>query len=344
MAVEVEYQLPGPLLVSSLMEAIAHASLMRPKEIDAALKIQSAYRMWRHRRVYRTVRNAVVHMQRIYRGHMQREYVKELRKRAELSFERAVYDYYATCIQACFRGYRVRRSVDDFYARRRYIQMTVDASSKVREMAAQMMEERSQSMMEKHQRQQEQLYKRATAKLNHMTSTASVSGIYRRPMELTSTQTVYGTNVENDIRRNARELRRPQHVRNVREALKAAAMEARKDATAPMILGHAPGKSSSEGQETADGKADKKDVLHFAVLRGAWNRSHVEGCSLPPIKDSSTENGFHTTPKVVSHACIEDYVPLYDTETAELARRVGRKEIQALHDNKLFSVSKSVRK
>ncbi|KEG09439.1 putative spermatogenesis-associated protein 17-like [Trypanosoma grayi] len=326
-----------PQLVTSIIEGLARASALQASETDAALKVQAAYRMWRDRRSYQQKKSAVVCMQRMYRGHMQRKRVMGLREIADLSHERAVYEYYAARIQACFRGFYVRRYVDNFYARKRYIERTMKVSADVRDMGAQMLEEQILQATVTRLSHKDESYREATEKLHHMLSTVSVSGVYRHPVEPTAAETIYGTKVEDDIRRHTAAVRRPQHVRKVRERLKAFATEGKRDATS---LVPATKHDSTKYSQPQAGDVDKgqDNIMHFTVLHGAWNRRHVEGCSLPPIAGASAETKKGATRSVVSHSCIEDFSPLYDTESAELARRVDTKGMQALHGSKPFVV------
>ncbi|EKG00827.1 hypothetical protein TCSYLVIO_008210 [Trypanosoma cruzi] len=323
-----------PQLVASLMEAMAHASSLQHVELSAAITIQSFYRMWRDRRSYRVLRSAVVCLQRMYRGHMHRKRVAELREEAEASHERAVYEYYATRIQACFRGYYVRCHIDDFYARKFYIEQTVRASSHVQEAANKMLQDRLKEELERMQSKQKQTYKEATEKLHHLISTTCVSGIYRRPVIPCSTVTVYGTSVENDIRINSGAALRSQHGRRMREKLKKAVNDGRKDGMVATKVTDGDFKKSHLNC-AGDKNEEEKNVWKFSTLRGAWNRSGVEQVSLPPIK---TPVGSRTKylGKVVSHSCIDEFETMYDTDTAALKRFVDAKEIEALHGKKPF--------
>ncbi|ORC91375.1 putative spermatogenesis-associated protein 17-like [Trypanosoma theileri] len=336
-----------PQIVSSVLESMTEASAKQETELDAALKIQSTYRMWRVRRVYCDIRNAVICVQRVYRGHIERKHVMRIRNEADEAHERAVYEYYAARIQACFRGYYVRCYVDNFYARKRYIRETLKLSEDVRDMATKLLEDQLQQKSLVRAKKEEKLYKEAAEKLHHMVSTVSVSGIYRPPMSASAVKTVYGTNVEDDIRRFSSAARRPELLKSVKENLKSTSKIAqegvsaslnttKEDAAAVMM------KSSQEVVENDDEMNDSKKGSHFmrfGAQRGAWNRSHVEGCSfLPPIANTSLGKESTVVGNVVQHSCVEDFTPLYNTESAELERCVNAKGMQALHGNKPFVV------
>ncbi|EKF29082.1 hypothetical protein MOQ_007150 [Trypanosoma cruzi marinkellei] len=323
-----------PQLVASLMEAMAHASSLQHVELSAAITIQSFYRMWRDRRSYRVLRSAVVCLQRMYRGHMHRKRVAELREEAEASHERAVYEYYATRIQACFRGYYVRCRINDFYAKKFYIEHTVSVSSHVQEMANKMLQDRLQEELERRRSKQEQAYKEATEKLHHLISTTCVSGIYRRPVIPCSTVTVYGTSVENDIRNNSGAALRLQHKRRLRETLKKVVSDRRKDGMGAATITDEDFKKS-HSKCTGDKNEAEGNVSKSSTLRGAWNRSGIERLSLPPIK-TTVGSGNKYLGKIVSHSCIDEFEPMYDTNSAALRRCVDAKEIEALHGKKPF--------
>ncbi|ESL08002.1 hypothetical protein TRSC58_04303 [Trypanosoma rangeli SC58] len=258
-----------PQLVSSLVGVIADAYALQQVELCAARTIQSAYRMWRQHWAYRVVKKAVVCLQRMYRGHMQRKRAIERREEAEEAHERAVYEYYATRIQACFRGYYVRSRMDNFYARKLYIEETVKASLQVQEMATQLLHEQVERDTETRRLRQEKSYKEATEKLRHLVSTVSVSGIYRRPMVPCLTMSVYGTCVEDDIRQNGGAALRLEHIRNVRRALRTAQKEWRKT-----------GGASDTTKES--GFPTDKQVRGEVGAKGQDNVSAFPVCALAP--------------------------------------------------------------
>ncbi|RNE95651.1 putative spermatogenesis-associated protein 17-like [Trypanosoma rangeli] len=259
-----------PQLVSSLMGMIADAYDLQQLELCAARTIQSAYRMWRQYGAYRVVKRAVVCLQRVYRGHMQRKRAIQRREQAEEAHERAVYEYYATRIQACFRGYYVRSHMDNFYARKLYIEETVKASLQVQEMATQLFHEQVERDTETRRLQQEKSYKEATEKLRHLVSTVSVSGIYRRPMVPCLTMSVYGTCVEDDIRRNGEAALHLEHIRKMRGTLTTGRRERQKTGVASATTKESgfPTNKQVQGGVGAKGQGN---VSTLPVLRVARN-------------------------------------------------------------------------
>ncbi|KAH9598052.1 IQ motif [Trypanosoma melophagium] len=331
-----------PRIVSSVLEAMNQASSLQEVEIDAVLKIQSTYRMWRVRRVYCSIRNAVICLQRVYRGRLDRKYVMRIRQEADEAHEKAVYEYYAARIQAWFRGYYVRSYVDNFYARKRYIRDTLKASENVREMATKLLEDQLQQKSITRSIQQEKEYKEAAEKLHHMVSTVSVSGIYRPPMSASAVKTIYGTNVEDDIRRFTSSVRRPELLKTVEENVKSISKIASKESKTSLTTTK-DGTIKSVQRAASDNAVDESKresrFIRFGAQRGAWNRSRVEGYSfLPPITNTSGGKETAVVGNIAQHSCVEDFTPLYDTESAELERCVNTKEMQALHGNKPFVV------
>ncbi|CBH18042.1 IQ calmodulin-binding motif containing protein, putative [Trypanosoma equiperdum] len=323
-------------LVSSVMDAFVGASERQFKEIDAACKIQSLYRMWRERCAYRRIRNAALNVQRLYRGHLDRRRVLETRALNAALHEGSVYEYYASLIQACFRGYYVRRYVDNFYARRSYVQMTVKASDAVREAAEVQLKEQQEREAAEKIRRRDLRYKRATEKLHYITSTLNCGGIYKRPTDISSATTIYGTCVEDDIRNGSKAVRRPQLETTVRNRLKMASVSARKERGE---WGRRPPASQDLQQAGGDTGEKTDSMMYFTVTSGAWNRSGVKGCSLPPIRGPDEVDAVKCN--VVSHCCIEDFLSTYDEEKLKIERSVDKKEIELAHKKQRFTVSAS---
>ncbi|RNF08641.1 putative spermatogenesis-associated protein 17-like [Trypanosoma rangeli] len=227
--------------------------------------------------------------------------------------------------------------MDNFYARKLYIEETVKASLQVQEMATQLFHEQVERDTETRRLQQEKSYKEATEKLRHLVSTVSVSGIYRRPMVPCLTMSVYGTCVEDDIRRNGEAALHLEHIRKMRGTLTTGRRERQKTGVASATTEESgfPTNKQVQGGVGAKGQGN---VSTLPVLRGAWNRSCIDGQSLPRISVPFAGNGRKNLGVIKCHSCIDGFEPMYDTETAALLRSIDAKEIQALHGSKPFVV------
>nr|CCC95608.1 unnamed protein product [Trypanosoma congolense IL3000] len=320
-----------PRLVVAVMDALGAASASYLNEVMAACKIQSTYRMWRERRAYCRLCSAALCIQRVYRGHWDRRRVEMMRQDIATLHERCVYEYYASLIQACFRGYYVRRYKDNFYARRHYIQLTVRASEAVRGAAALELEEQQTREDAEKVNMRLKDYRGATEKIHFMTSTMSLDSIYRRPMDTYSVPTIYGTYVEDDIRRNSSLVRRPELEMTVRTRLKMAAKKAKE---ASGEWGRRPHDTTMEHTPDKGESADDSGKMMFTVTSGAWNRCGVKGCSLPSI--NGVGKGYAVRCNVSSHCCTENFLSTNDEESKKIALLVDKKEIELLHKKQRF--------
>eukprot|EP00796_Vickermania_ingenoplastis_P008104 gene8104-5640_t len=188
-----------------------HAVLMLFKTRNfCAEKIQATFRMYRQRRAYLAIRRSVIGMQRVFRGHVTRVEMKQECAGQDEGFEMACFNYYATRIQAVFRGYYSRKYVDDYYARRAYIRTVAAHSEAVRQMAEQQRLANENHGCEDHREKMEAEYIKAAEQVHFMLSTVGKRGVYRRC-------------VEDDIRKNAQRVRREERAKEVARIEAAAA-------------------------------------------------------------------------------------------------------------------------
>lgn len=207
----------GAMLRYGVLDALQVASDTAEFENFCAEKIQATYRMFRQRRSYQSSRRCIIAMQRVYRGHLRRNEVHRNCEGDNMSFEEACFHYYATRIQAIFRGYYCRKYVDDYYARRAYIRRVAADSEMVRTQAAELREEQELENSKARQEKSNLAYVRATERVHFMLSTVGRSGVYRRCAEPTGASTKpFGSNVESDIRENTRRVRREEREKEIR--------------------------------------------------------------------------------------------------------------------------------
>lgn len=199
----------GTSLAHAVLLALQSASDDRELEDYCAEKIQSVFRMYQQRREYRKAKLAVLSMQRLFRGHVVRMAVHDTVSNTMKDYERQCFDYYATRIQAIFRGFHSRKHVDDYYARRAYIRKVTSESDQVLKLAGEQ-RQCDDELTEAEEKQREaEAYVRATQQVHFMLSTVGVSGVYRRRGDPEGIQTVpFESNVEEDIRHNTMVLRR----------------------------------------------------------------------------------------------------------------------------------------
>lgn len=242
----------GSLILNAVISAQQDAYGMAQFEGFCAEKIQSVFRMYRARRTYRHLRRAVLSIQRVFRAYVVRKEVKVHLQEEEVEYARSCFHYYATRIQAIFRGYYSRKYVDDYYARRAYIFAVAERSDSVLQNA---IRQRIISDAESYQAQQEKeaaAYTKATEQVHFILSTVGCSGVYRRwPLGGTNGDgqdregqqgdaqkngsaagshtgklqaLPFHTNIEDDIRKNAQRVRREAELARVAARTRKAAV------------------------------------------------------------------------------------------------------------------------
>jgi hypothetical protein len=139
-------------------------------------------------------------MQRTYRGYLgRREYLEALH-RVRLNRQRAVYDYFATTIQRMFRGFYSRKWRSDFYSQKQYLHTIEARSQQVRQLAEDARAQQEVDLAEAEDREQRHKFRETAGGLHHLLSTAVRSGVLRPAVSSTGLQTVFGTNIEDDLR------------------------------------------------------------------------------------------------------------------------------------------------
>lgn len=183
-----------------LFDAINFAQHEREKEIRSATKIQSIIKMKQQRSTFFKIVRAVITVQRVYRGYQARkDTLRSIISRDEHR-QLKIFHYFATQIQSRFRGYISRKKGFDYYRQRRYIEGVVAKSEAVRKEASEALERQLEEMAEKKDVDRRVAFEKSLANKHHLLSTATISGIYRHPLTVDGLATVFGTNVEDELR------------------------------------------------------------------------------------------------------------------------------------------------
>ncbi|CCW61196.1 unnamed protein product [Phytomonas sp. EM1] len=202
----------GPRLVLSVLEAMREASAAASWETHACVRIQSAIRMWLQRTVYLMVRSSIIHIQRFYRGYRARKRLAVQLVEAEKAYCQAIFDYYSTRIQACFRGYYCRQHISNYYAMKRYVIKVVQESDRVQCMAESVQVELKAQYRIEADEADAAAYRCATERAHHLLSTTTIPGVYgtvrcasgspKSTMENGTLTAIWNTSVEDDIKAN----------------------------------------------------------------------------------------------------------------------------------------------
>ncbi|KAI5691470.1 IQ calmodulinbinding motif containing protein [Leishmania braziliensis] len=174
----------GCRLVNAVLSALEDASAHAPVEIDATVKIQATFRMYQQRKAFLTLRSSACLIQRVYRSYATRKHLDVERAAVrQMAYLQAVFDMFATRIQACYRGYQSRKTKSNYYAQQAYLKVVTARSSEVLAQALSTQVEQDTLRKAEAKRQDELSYARRTAHMHYMVSTCSVPSIYQRSVE-----------------------------------------------------------------------------------------------------------------------------------------------------------------
>lgn len=186
--------------VDALIHAMQTATREAQREATAAAKIQSVARMASQRRKYLSVQASIIDIQRCFRGYLGRKRFLREKIATQIRYNEAIFNHFATVIQSRIRGFLLRKKHCDFYARQRYIKDVSERSEAVRAEAQSYFETQRKLHEETQHAAQLAEFRQATKNMHHLLSTATVSGVYRPPLTVEGARTVFGTNIEDDLR------------------------------------------------------------------------------------------------------------------------------------------------
>lgn len=181
-------------IVDRYFESLRYANGRRGGDIAAATAIQSIYRQYCARRDFLTACASAINIQRVFRGYLHGRLV--FRKTAEEKRRMEIELYFhtkATTIQRVFRGWYFRKYKHDFKLRRQYLDIVEQRNKEVMNMLKKYQEKQRDKSEEEELELQK--FKKVASNLHHLISTKSIPGIYK-----TDSQTVYNTNIEDELR------------------------------------------------------------------------------------------------------------------------------------------------
>lgn len=167
-------------------------------------------------------------IQRVYRGHVGREKggsfcsfefeklleltdipgltssskrsVRRLLKEKQDMERMAFFHFQAISIQRIFRGFFSRRTLHDFYARKKYIASVLDQSRRVRDELQRHRASQEEELRKKESSDQRIEFDEITENLHHLLSTQSQPGIYNSPFIQEDLPTAFNQPIEDHIK------------------------------------------------------------------------------------------------------------------------------------------------
>jgi len=195
--------MPGIVLVG-LLDSLEKREQSAKVERVAALTIQSSARRMMCGIVHGTDRKAAITLERLYRGHLGRLAFEVKQEERDAQTRRAFWDCNATLVQKLWRGFHSRKHAHNFYLRKAYLTSVMTRGLEVRsELEAHY---RSMSELEESKMEHEKIerFENVIGSLHHMLSTASCSGVYNSPYNLSNPQTAFGLPIESHLRNVAK--------------------------------------------------------------------------------------------------------------------------------------------
>lgn len=165
--------------MTEFYDLINETEKYRFKELNAAVKIEALWRMYRQRKYYLHQQWAISVIKRVYRGYRTRKNFWKLTNMALSHQRKKFFSSSALSIQRIYRGYFSRKYLHDFYARKKYLKY-IDGKNQRR--LEKMNKYQQQNFVEEQKRQEDyarmEFFKLST-NLHHLTSTKAVPGVYK---------------------------------------------------------------------------------------------------------------------------------------------------------------------
>lgn len=187
-------------LMQNIYRASQEADNCWERDNRAATKIQSVVRMHHQRRVFLFLRKCAVSLQRVYRGYCGRLRVLEERIANAEKRQAQIFHCHARNIQRIFRGFICRKYTNDFCAQKAYIARIAQTSDSVRQEALRARNDQEKYLAKEQLKELRKDFINAAKDQHHLLSTAVCPGVFRNTLEPEGNKTVFGTDVEDEIR------------------------------------------------------------------------------------------------------------------------------------------------
>lgn len=188
-------------LVQNIFIAAQQADSTWKRDSKAASKIQATFRMHRQRKQFLFTKTCAIALQRIYRGYKGR--LRVLDHKIELAEKRRaqIFHFHARNIQRIFRGFISRKYINDFCAQKAYIARIASTSESVRQAALDARHDQERYLAYVQTKELRKDFAEAAKNKHHLLSTATCPGVFRSPLEPEGTKTVFGSDIEEEIRK-----------------------------------------------------------------------------------------------------------------------------------------------
>jgi len=172
-------------------------------ECEAVVNIQRLWRGYNARKYIQLLHFNATEIIRTWHGYKGREYVHWVRHQRLTDAERAYYDQMATQIQKVWRGTLSRQNKQDYYQRKKYIERVTVQSQKLLATNEVNQAKLDQYLQEQAEEQKGKEFVGITEDLHHLVGTKQIPSVFNSSYGEEFSTTAYGIPLESHIRENA---------------------------------------------------------------------------------------------------------------------------------------------
>lgn len=174
----------------------------RTKEIKAARDIQRLWRGYNARKYIEWLNLQATDIKRVWRGYKGRIAANERKFYKVVEIESAFYNSTATLIQKVWKGYSSRKSIQDYYSRKKYINFVTGKALDLNEDVEAEMAGYTQYLSDQKAKKDAKEFEKLTASMHHLQSTFSQKGVFNSVYGEQYSTTAYGIPLEDHIHEN----------------------------------------------------------------------------------------------------------------------------------------------
>jgi len=181
-------------------DAMQRAEADRHAEYDATLTLQSSVRRVQQRAKLADWRARAISLERVYRGHLGRNYYEDMQQQRDARTRRAFWNSSAALVQKIWRGFYSRKNIHNFYLRKAYLDSVAQTGQERRAELEEHYEQLYEIEMQRVQQDRLEKFEKVVGSLHHMLSTGSCAGVYNSPYDQMAPATVYGLPIEEHLK------------------------------------------------------------------------------------------------------------------------------------------------
>jgi hypothetical protein len=175
------YSTNGKLIYDEYFQLLKEEEDNRVREHDAASLIQLKWHEYKERKYRRLLQNAVIKIQKFYRGYISRVKTKKRIIEENRLRHRQYYNEKAILIQKIWRGYHSRKEIFDYYAYKQYLKDVTEYGFKVNDEIKRHAEQQRKQMESDFLENEEKKIQSLAGRIHHIISTKLIDGVCKYP-------------------------------------------------------------------------------------------------------------------------------------------------------------------